>query len=115
VHIDPIKLTLKASVTTPVKLKCDEPVSFFAFKFNLRRYTKAEAAADADDAAAAAILNAQDEDGTPDGVNQDDEEGDGDGDGIADDAGDGGGGEASQSGENGLEAGVYTRPHLCSI
>jgi len=40
VQVDPIKPTLKAPGTKRLKLKHDEPLSNFAFKFNLRRYTK---------------------------------------------------------------------------
>ena len=39
VQVDPIKPTLKAPGTNRLTLKCDEPVSTFAFKLNLRRYT----------------------------------------------------------------------------
>ena len=42
-QIDPIKPTLKAPGTKLLKLKCDKPLSNFAFEFNLRRYTKAQA------------------------------------------------------------------------
>ena len=38
VQVDPIKPTLKAPGTKRLKLKCDEPLSNFAFNFNLRRY-----------------------------------------------------------------------------
>jgi hypothetical protein len=41
VHVDPIKPTLKAPRTKRLKLKYDEPLSNFAFKFNLRRYINA--------------------------------------------------------------------------
>ena len=37
-QIDPIKPTLKAPGTKLLKLKCDKPLSNFAFEFNLRRY-----------------------------------------------------------------------------
>ena len=37
-QVDPIKLTLKAPGTKRLKLKCDEPLSNFAFNINLRRY-----------------------------------------------------------------------------
>jgi hypothetical protein len=37
VQVDPIKLTLKPFGTKRLELKCDELVSSFAFKFNLRR------------------------------------------------------------------------------
>ena len=40
--IDPNKLTLKAPGTQPLKLKYDEVLSSFAFKFNLRCYTEGE-------------------------------------------------------------------------
>jgi hypothetical protein len=40
VQVDPIKPTLKAPGTKRLKLKCDLLLSNFAFKFNLRRYTK---------------------------------------------------------------------------
>jgi len=39
VQVDPIKPTLKALGTKPLKLQYDELLSRFAFKFNLRRYT----------------------------------------------------------------------------
>jgi hypothetical protein len=39
VPVDPIKSTLKAPGTNPSTLKHGEPLSTFAFKFNLRRYT----------------------------------------------------------------------------
>ena len=39
VQVDPIKPTLKAPGTKLLKLKCDKPLSNFAFKINLRRYT----------------------------------------------------------------------------
>ena len=38
VQVDPIKLTLKVPGTKRLKLKHDEPLSKFAFEFNLRRY-----------------------------------------------------------------------------
>jgi len=38
VQVDPIKSTLKARGTNPLKLKHDDLLSSFAFKFNLRRY-----------------------------------------------------------------------------
>jgi hypothetical protein len=41
VQVDPIKPTLKAPGDNPLTLKYDEPLSTFAFKFNLRRYTVA--------------------------------------------------------------------------
>jgi len=39
VHVDPIKPTLKAPGTNLLKLDYDEPLSNFAFKLKLRRYT----------------------------------------------------------------------------
>ncbi len=39
VQVDPIKPTLKAPGTKRLKLEYDEPLSNFAFKFNLRRYS----------------------------------------------------------------------------
>ena len=39
VQVDPIKPTLKAPGTKLLKLQYDKPLSTFAFKFNLRRYT----------------------------------------------------------------------------
>jgi len=41
VQVDPIKPTLTAPGTKRLKLKCDGPLSIFAFNFNLRRYTVA--------------------------------------------------------------------------
>ena len=47
-QVDPIEPTLKAPGDMLLKLRYDGPVSKFAFKFNLRRHTKAgKAAADA--------------------------------------------------------------------
>ena len=43
VQVDPIRPTLKAPGTKRLKLKYDEPVSNFAFKFNLRRYNQKQA------------------------------------------------------------------------
>jgi hypothetical protein len=40
VQIDPLKPVLKAFGTKRLKLQHDEPVSNFAFNFNLRRYTE---------------------------------------------------------------------------
>jgi hypothetical protein len=40
VQVDPIKAKLKAPGSKRLKLRCAEPVSNFAFKFNLRRYIK---------------------------------------------------------------------------
>ena len=37
-QVDPVKPTLKPPGTKRLKLKCDEPLSNFAFNFNLRRY-----------------------------------------------------------------------------
>jgi len=42
VQVDPIKSTLKAPGIQLLKLKCDKPLSNFAFKFNLSRYTTAD-------------------------------------------------------------------------
>jgi hypothetical protein len=42
-QVDPIKPTLKAPGTKRLKLKYYSLPSSFAFKFNLRRYTKVEA------------------------------------------------------------------------
>ena len=39
-QLDPINPKLKAPGTKRLTLECDEPPSNFAFKFNLRRYTK---------------------------------------------------------------------------
>jgi hypothetical protein len=39
VQVDPINPTLKAHGTKRLKLKCDKPLSNFAFNFNFRRYT----------------------------------------------------------------------------
>jgi hypothetical protein len=39
VQVDPFKPTLKAPETERLKLKCEELLSDYAFKFNLRRYT----------------------------------------------------------------------------
>jgi len=39
VQVDPIKPTLTAPGIKLFKLKCDKPLSKFAFKFNLRRNT----------------------------------------------------------------------------
>jgi len=38
VQVEPMKLMLRAPGTQRLKLKCDEPLSNCAFKFNLRRY-----------------------------------------------------------------------------
>jgi hypothetical protein len=40
VQVDPIKFKLKAPETNILKQKCVEPLSRFAFRFNLRRYTQ---------------------------------------------------------------------------
>ena len=45
VQVDPIKPTLTAPESMLLKLRCDGPVSNFAFKFNLRRYNLAIASA----------------------------------------------------------------------
>ena len=39
-QVDPVKPTLKAPGTKRLKLKYDEPLSNFAFKFNVRRYAE---------------------------------------------------------------------------
>jgi len=39
-QLDPINLSSKAPGMKLLKLKYDNPASKFAFKFNLRRYTK---------------------------------------------------------------------------
>jgi hypothetical protein len=39
VQVDPIKPKLKPPGTERLKLKCDDPLSNFGFKFNLRCYT----------------------------------------------------------------------------
>jgi hypothetical protein len=39
VQVDPIKPKLKPPGTKRLKLQYDEPLSKYAFKFNLRRYT----------------------------------------------------------------------------
>jgi len=41
VQVDPMKLKLKPPGTYRLKLNCDDPLSIFAFKFNLRRYNEA--------------------------------------------------------------------------
>jgi len=41
VQVDPIKPTLKAPGYARLKLKCDDMLSNFAFKLNLRRYMRA--------------------------------------------------------------------------
>jgi hypothetical protein len=38
VQIDPMKAALKALGSVRLKLRCDETLSNFGFKFNLRRY-----------------------------------------------------------------------------
>jgi len=45
VQVDPIKPTLEAPGINLLELKYDKPLSNFAFKFNLRRYSKALMAA----------------------------------------------------------------------
>jgi hypothetical protein len=50
VQVDPIKPTLKAPGTKRLKLKFEKVLSNFAFKFNLRRYTKVNALAAAETA-----------------------------------------------------------------
>ena len=39
-QVDPIKPMLKPPGTKRLKLNCDEPLSSFAFTFNVRPYTK---------------------------------------------------------------------------
>jgi hypothetical protein len=39
VQVDPIKPKMKAPGSMLLKLRCDEPPSNFAFKFNFRRYS----------------------------------------------------------------------------
>ena len=39
-QVAPIKPTLKTPGTKRLRLRCDEPLSDFAFNFNLRRYTQ---------------------------------------------------------------------------
>ena len=39
VQVDPVKPKLKAAGTKRLKLTCDAPLSDFAFKYKLRRYT----------------------------------------------------------------------------
>ena len=51
VQVDPINPTLKAPGTKRFKLKSDELLSNFAFKLELRRYSKIFAAADLGDMA----------------------------------------------------------------
>jgi len=53
VQVDPIKPLLKAPGTKHLTLKHDEPLLFFDFKFNLRRYIKGNAM---DSSAAASVL-----------------------------------------------------------
>jgi hypothetical protein len=45
VQVDPMKPTLKAPETKPLNLQYDEPLSIFAFNFNLRRYSQVSASA----------------------------------------------------------------------
>jgi hypothetical protein len=49
VQVDPIKPSLKAPGIKRLKLKYDKPLSNFAFKFNLRRYTMVGRAVEADE------------------------------------------------------------------
>jgi hypothetical protein len=39
VQLDPMQSRLKAPGTKRLTLHCEEPLSSFAYKFNLRRYT----------------------------------------------------------------------------
>jgi len=41
VQVGPIKSKLKSPGTKRLKLQCDEPLSSFALKFNMRRYSVA--------------------------------------------------------------------------
>ena len=47
-QVDPVKPTLKAPGIKLLKLKYDTPLSNFAFKFKLRRYSKGAIAAGKD-------------------------------------------------------------------
>ena len=40
VQVEPMKPVLKAPGSTLLRLRCDGPLSNFAFKFNSRRYTQ---------------------------------------------------------------------------
>ena len=40
-QVDPVKLNLKPPGTERLKVQCDDPLSDFAFNFNLRRYVQA--------------------------------------------------------------------------
>ena len=53
-QVEPIKPPLQAPGSKRLKLKCEEPLSNFAFKFNLRHYTQVGPSAAAAAAAAAA-------------------------------------------------------------
>jgi hypothetical protein len=46
VQVDPMEFVLKAPGTKRLKLECDKLLSSFAFKFNLRRYSKGTATAE---------------------------------------------------------------------
>jgi len=48
VQVKPTKPVFKAPGTELLKLRCDEPLSCFAFNFNLRRYSSASATLAAD-------------------------------------------------------------------
>ena len=39
-QVDPVKPTLKSPATERLKLEYDEPLSKFAFRVNLRRYSE---------------------------------------------------------------------------
>jgi len=49
VQVDPMKPTVKAPGSERLKPKCDDILSDFAFKFNLRRYRLADALRDLED------------------------------------------------------------------
>jgi hypothetical protein len=57
VQVDPIEATLKAPGIKRLKLMRDDPLSNFAFKFSLRRYTKATSPEKAAAVAAAAAAD----------------------------------------------------------
>ena len=50
-QVDPIKPVLKAPGTEHLILKYDQPLSNFAFKFNMRRYMEGDTQKDVDAAA----------------------------------------------------------------
>jgi hypothetical protein len=63
VQVDPIKPILKAPVPKRLKLKTDELLSSFAFKFNLRRYNKASGNPEIFPVVMAALVSAIDKHG----------------------------------------------------